>query len=123
MKPCIVLKVSLKYTNTVGDFGKLTDILLKALKDRLMTKNVVCFSYCCSDVPMFHLFYWYFSNTLNLLMGVPCCYNDRLRRLLRSSVNQWQQVLRGKSWLHSQGYLQQCRFVNHHFFPPIFNLN
>uniref|UniRef100_A0A7N2M3E3 Uncharacterized protein n=1 Tax=Quercus lobata TaxID=97700 RepID=A0A7N2M3E3_QUELO len=33
-------QVSLKYINTVGDFGKLTDILLKALKDRLMTKNV-----------------------------------------------------------------------------------
>jgi hypothetical protein len=25
-------------------------------------------------------------------------------------VNQWQQVLKAKNWLHLQGYLPQCRF-------------
>jgi len=29
---------------------------LKALKDRLMTKNVVCFAICFSYLPMFHIY-------------------------------------------------------------------
>lgn len=70
---------------------------LKALKDRLMTKNVVCL---CIYLVLY-LSLAFISRTCPVMSLHSCCPSAiciyRPRRLLRSSVNQWLLVLKAKS--------------------------
>lgn len=79
---------------------------LKALKDRLMTKNVVCFSICFNDLPMFHIY------SISTSQSCWDCYLKLHAMIFIGWGDSWETlwISRSKSWREKIGFIHKGIF-------------